>query len=64
MPNMTGLELLQALQAGGQKVTFGFITTEATPDMRTQALGAGAKFLVSKPFTPDSFRKQLGPHIR
>jgi two-component system, chemotaxis family, chemotaxis protein CheY len=64
MPNMTGLQLLEALKAGGQKVTFGFITTEATPDMRAQAMGAGAKFLVSKPFTPESFKEQLGPHIR
>jgi two-component system, chemotaxis family, chemotaxis protein CheY len=64
MPNMTGLELLEALKSSGVKVTFGFITTEATPDMRTKAIGAGAKFLISKPFTPESFKEHLGPHIR
>jgi CheY-like chemotaxis protein len=42
----------------------GFITTEATPDMRAKAIGAGAKFLVSKPFTPESFKEHLGVHIR
>jgi two-component system chemotaxis response regulator CheY len=46
------------------KVTFGFITTEATPDMRAKAMGAGAKFLISKPFTPESFKEHLGAHIR
>ena len=64
MPNMTGLQLLEALQDSGLKIAFGFVTTEATPDMRAKALSAGAKFLVSKPFTPESFKEQLGPHIR
>ena len=64
MPNMTGMQLLEALAADGIKLTFGFITTEATPDMRAKAMGAGAKFLISKPFTPESFQEQLGAHIR
>jgi two-component system, chemotaxis family, chemotaxis protein CheY len=64
MPNMTGLQLLEALAGDGVKVTFGFVTTEATPDMRAKAVAAGAKFLVSKPFTPESFKEYLGPHIR
>jgi two-component system, chemotaxis family, chemotaxis protein CheY len=62
MPNMTGLQLLEALNDSGLKIAFGFVTTEATPDMRSRALGA--KFLVSKPFTPEAFKEQLGPHIR
>jgi two-component system, chemotaxis family, chemotaxis protein CheY len=64
MPNMTGLQLLEALGNDGVKLTFGFVTTEATPDMRTKALGAGAKFLISKPFTPESFKESLRAHIR
>ena len=64
MPNMTGLQLLEALREGGLKLSFGFVTTEATPDMRQRALGAGAQFLISKPFTAESFKDQLGPHIR
>ncbi len=63
MPNMTGLELLESLGKEGIKVKFGFITTEATPDMRERATGAGARFLISKPFTPESFKEILGPHI-
>jgi len=64
MPNMTGIELLENLNKAGSKVTFGFVTTEATPDMRNRAAGAGAKFLISKPFTPESFQEALGPHIK
>lgn len=63
MPNMTGIELLEKLAANGVKIKFGFVTTEATPDMRVRATSAGAKFLISKPFTPDSFKEALGPHI-
>jgi two-component system, chemotaxis family, chemotaxis protein CheY len=64
MPNMTGLQLLEALRASGVKLSFGFVTTEATPDMRLRAFGAGAKFLISKPFSPESFKEALGPHIK
>jgi two-component system chemotaxis response regulator CheY len=64
MPNMTGMQLLEALAGEGIKVPFGFITTEATPEMRAKATGAGAKFLISKPFTPESFKQHLDGHIR
>jgi two-component system chemotaxis response regulator CheY len=64
MPNMTGLQLLEALRASGVKLSFGFVTTEATPDMRLRAFGAGAKFLISKPFSPESFKEALAQHIK
>jgi len=63
MPNMTGIELLQKLREDGNKVTFGFITTEATPPMRAIASENGAKFLISKPFTVEMFEKVLGAII-
>jgi len=64
MPNMTGIELLENLNKDGISVKFGFITTEATPEMRSRATTAGAKFLISKPFTPESFKEALGAHIK
>ena len=64
MPNMTGIDLLEHLTTAGSKVKFGFITTEATSDMRQRAASAGAKFLISKPFTAESFKEALGPHIK
>jgi two-component system chemotaxis response regulator CheY len=64
MPNMTGIELLESLGKEGIKVKFGFVTTEATPEMRQRATAAGANFLISKPFTPESFKEILGAHIK
>lgn len=63
MPRMSGIELLEKLAADGLNVSFGFVTTEATMDMRARATTAGAKFLISKPFTPESFKAALAPHI-
>ncbi len=59
MPNMTGIEMLQALRAEEINVDFGFITTESTTEMRKIATDAGAKFLIAKPFTVESFEKVL-----
>lgn len=59
MPNMTGIELLEALREEEINVDFGFITTESTTEMRKKATDAGAKFLIGKPFTVESFEKVL-----
>ena len=59
MPNMTGIELLEAMTAENIQTNFGFITTESTREMRQKASMAGAKFLISKPFTAESFEKAL-----
>ncbi|MGB5541094.1 MAG: response regulator [Gammaproteobacteria bacterium] len=64
MPNMTGPELLQALNDEGIKVKFGFVTTEATPVMKDKAREMGAGFLISKPFTAESFKNTLDPFIK
>lgn len=59
MPNMSGIELLRALRAGGNEVPFGFITSEGSPQMRDEAEQAGATFLIAKPFTPEAFEQAL-----
>lgn len=61
MPEMNGIDLLVALRARGHGVPFGFVTSEGSPEMRQKAESAGALFLVSKPFTPDSFREAIEP---
>jgi len=63
MPNMTGVELLESLSAEGISVPCGLVTTETTAEMGAQAREAGAKFVIGKPFTPESFEKHLGPYI-
>ena len=60
MPEMSGIELLEALSERGSGVRFGFVTSESTPDMFDRASAAGAAFLVSKPFTPESLGQALG----
>jgi two-component system chemotaxis response regulator CheY len=59
MPNMTGLECLEALRSSGSSVPFGFVTSEGSAEMRDKAAGAGALFLIAKPFNEDSFRDAL-----
>ena len=59
MPEMNGIDLLRALRSSGQQVPFGFVTSEGTPEMVERAKASGALFLITKPFTADSFRDQL-----
>lgn len=64
MPNMTGIELLNAMNDEEINIDFGFITTESTREMRQKATDAGAKFLIAKPFTVESFEKVLNTVLR
>jgi two-component system chemotaxis response regulator CheY len=59
MPRLTGYDVLRQLRANGVTVPFGFITSEGTPEMRQAAEDAGALFLITKPFTADTFRDAL-----
>ena len=59
MPNMTGLECLQALRGSGSQVPFGFVTSEGSAEMREKAANAGALFLIAKPFDEDTFKEAL-----
>jgi two-component system chemotaxis response regulator CheY len=59
MPEMTGIELLRELSKIGCKARFGFVTSEGTPQMLTEAHSAGARFVITKPFTADSFREEI-----
>jgi two-component system chemotaxis response regulator CheY len=51
MPEMTGLELLEKLQADGVDVDFGFITSDESVQNLERARRAGARFVIGKPFT-------------
>ncbi len=61
MPEMSGLELIQALRAEGNAVKVGFVTSETDPALRQQALDAGALFVLAKPFTPGVVKDALQP---
>jgi two-component system, chemotaxis family, chemotaxis protein CheY len=59
MPNMTGIECLEAMRSSGSTVPFGFVTSEGSAEMRDKAANAGALFLIAKPFTADTFNEHL-----
>jgi two-component system, chemotaxis family, chemotaxis protein CheY len=63
MPGGTGLDLLKGLREAGSNVAFGFVTSEGSDEMRQMAKDAGALFLITKPFTPETFRDALGSVI-
>lgn len=56
---MNGIDFLIAARAAGNKVPFGFVTSEGTLVMRQQATDAGADFLIAKPVTAESFESTL-----
>jgi two-component system chemotaxis response regulator CheY len=61
MPEMTGIDLLKALNDQGVRVKFGFVTSESTGEMKASALDSGASFFITKPFTAEAFQTALQP---
>lgn len=59
MPEMNGIDCLDALRAQGSTVPFGFVTSEGSEEMRARAAASGALFLIAKPFTPETFADAL-----
>lgn len=59
MPEMTGIELLEALRAEGIEIPFLFVTSESTAEMRGIAAAAGATSLIAKPFTREAIEAEL-----
>ena len=61
MPQMNGIDLLKNLRESGNQVKLGFITSESSPSTKQEAMDAGASFVITKPFTPESFLQTLEP---
>ena len=59
MPEMTGIELLQALNEAGITPVFGFVTSEPTAEMHQLARTHGARFLVNKNITPEALDRAV-----
>jgi two-component system chemotaxis response regulator CheY len=61
MPNMTGIELLQAMRAqpGMDKIPVIFITSEAQKSNMVQSMLAGVTDYVVKPFSDDQVKKKI-----
>lgn len=63
MPEMSGIQLLQALRKLGNKIPFGFITSESSPEIKDLAMSSGASFLLTKPFNSDDVQAALEPYL-
>ena len=63
MPEMSGIQLLQALRSRGDGTPFCFVTSEGSDEMREQAAAAGAIGLIAKPFTSEAFLDVLSPVV-
>ena len=61
MPEMSGIDFLHQLRKERNLVPFGFITAEASTEIRKLAMTAGATFLISKPFSPEEVQMALSP---
>lgn len=59
MPEMSGIDMLETLRSRGLDVPLCFVTSEGSPEMISRAEAAGAMFVITKPFTPESFRAKL-----
>lgn len=64
MPELNGVDVLRRLRATGHGVTFGFVTSECTTQMRETAQEAGAGFFITKPFTVDQFNEVFRTILR
>lgn len=65
MPVMDGLEFVQSLGAveNAKGVPVVMITTEGSENHVVQALSAGARGYIRKPFTPDQVKEHVVPVI-
>ncbi|KJY84378.1 response regulator [Vibrio galatheae] len=64
MPDMTGLTLTQELMKLDQGIKVGMITTVDDPNQINQAKGAGASFVLTKPFEDDELHRYLLPLVQ
>jgi len=63
MPAMDGLEFLQGLRGldNAKNVPVIMITTEGSESRVVEALSAGARGYIRKPFTPDQVKERVTP---
>ena len=59
MPNMSGLDALRAIRAGGNKTPVIMVTTEAERSRVIEAIRAGASNYIVKPFKPDALATKV-----
>ena len=61
MPVMSGIDFLRSVRANKIDIPFGFITSEASVEIKNLATGCGATFLITKPFSSEDVQNALDP---
>ncbi|MFO6423205.1 response regulator [Motilimonas sp. KMU-193] len=61
MPKMTGIELLEEVKRQRLEVKIGFVTSETEAVKLQQAKQAGARFVLTKPFTDEALYQAMLP---
>lgn len=66
MPSMDGLEFLRQIRAQNlaPNIPVVMITTESSEEHVKQAIQAGARGYIRKPFTPDQVKERVLPLVR
>jgi CheY-like chemotaxis protein len=65
MPKVSGLEMVQAMRQWGHKNTrVGFVTTERSEDLLSQAISSGAMFILNKPFDDAELINAVGAVVK
>ena len=64
MPGMNGIDLVEQHRSEFEGIRFGFVTSEASAEMRARAANAGARFFITKPFTAEGFAAYLDGILR
>ncbi len=59
MPEMNGLEFLQAVRTRNRTIPFVMVTTEAESQQVATAIQSGVSDYLLKPFEPDALRQKL-----
>ena len=61
MPEMSGIEFLKQVRGEKNATPFGFITSEASKEIKDMAMSSGANFLITKPFNAEDVQSALEP---
>jgi CheY-like chemotaxis protein len=64
MPEMSGIELIHAINREMLGILIGFVTTESSEERLAEAQQAGAAFIIQKPFDTKTLHKALSPIIQ
>ena len=64
MPEMSGIEVLTAVRAEGQKIPVIMCTSVADKEVVMQCIKAGANNYVVKPFKPEELQKKIQSIIK